>query len=53
MKIVSTANLEGYYYKPRCDIELLKQYSDGLICLSGCVGGFIADPYCKVKKKPL
>jgi len=44
MRIVSIANLEGYYYKPRCDIELLKEYSEGLICLSGCVNGFAADP---------
>ncbi len=44
MKIVSAAHLEGYYYKPRADLELLKQYSDGLICLTACVGGYIANP---------
>jgi len=44
MKIISIANLEGYYYKPRSDIELLKEYHEDLICLSGCVNGFIADP---------
>jgi len=44
MRIVSIANLEGYYYKPRCDVELLREYSEGLICLSGCVNGFVADP---------
>ncbi len=44
MKIVSIANLEGYYYKPRVDVEVLKQHSEGLICLSGCVNGFIANP---------
>ncbi|MFH1187066.1 MAG: DNA polymerase III subunit alpha [Candidatus Levyibacteriota bacterium] len=44
MKIVSISNLEGYYYKPRCDLDLLREYHDGLICLSGCVNGFIASP---------
>ncbi|MDQ5971105.1 MAG: polymerase subunit alpha [Patescibacteria group bacterium] len=39
MKIVTKANLEGYYYKPRVDSELLKEYSEGIICLSGCMGG--------------
>jgi DNA polymerase-3 subunit alpha len=33
------AHLEGYYYKPRIDKELLAAHSQGLICLSGCVGG--------------
>lgn len=39
LKLVTAANMEGYYYKPRMDKELLKKYSDGLICLSGCYGG--------------
>ncbi len=39
MKIVSRANLEGYYYKPRVDMELLKELHEGIICLSGCMGG--------------
>jgi DNA polymerase-3 subunit alpha len=39
MKIVTKANLEGYYYKPRADMDLLREYSEGLICLSGCMGG--------------
>ncbi len=38
MKLVSKANLEGYYYKPRVDEELLALHSDGIICLSGCPG---------------
>jgi DNA polymerase-3 subunit alpha len=38
MKLVSRAYLEGYWYKPRADKELLKEHSDGLICLSGCLG---------------
>ncbi len=36
MKLVSIGHLEGFYYKPRIDKELLKKYSEGLICLSGC-----------------
>jgi len=39
MRLVTIGNLEGYYYKPRIDEETLKKYSDGLICLSGCMGG--------------
>lgn len=44
MKIISIAGLEGYYYKPRADLELLKEHSEGLICLSSCVNGFISEP---------
>lgn len=39
MKLVTRANLEGYYYKPRMDKDLLRQHSDGLIALSGCLAG--------------
>lgn len=42
MRLVSIANLEGYYYKPRIDEEILKQYSEGIICLSACMGGKLA-----------
>lgn len=44
MKIVSVSYLEGYYYKPRTDLKLLEKYSEGLICLSACVNGFVTDP---------
>ncbi len=44
MKIVTVSHLEGFYYKPRVDIELLKEYHEGLICLSACVNGYISDP---------
>ncbi len=44
MRIISTAYLEGYYYKPRADIELLRKYHEGLICLSACVNGYVTDP---------
>ncbi len=39
MRLVTISNLEGYYYKPRMDKEILKQYSEGIIALSGCLGG--------------
>jgi DNA polymerase-3 subunit alpha len=39
MKIVSKGFTEGYYYKPRIDMELLEQYHEGLIALSACVAG--------------
>lgn len=38
MRLVSIASIEGYYYKPRMDKEILRKYSDGIICLSGCMG---------------
>lgn len=44
MKIVSIAHLEGYYYRPRTDLELLKKYSEGLVCLSSCVNGYVSEP---------
>src|SRR5919202_5338645 len=39
LKLVSAANLEGYYYKPRIDRELLEQHAEGLIALSACYSG--------------
>lgn len=39
IKLVTIANLEGYYYKPRMDKEILRKYSAGIIALSGCLGG--------------
>ncbi|OGG26806.1 DNA polymerase III subunit alpha [Candidatus Gottesmanbacteria bacterium RIFCSPLOWO2_01_FULL_39_12b] len=39
MKLVTHANLEGYYYKPRIDLQVLRDHSEGLICLSGCLNG--------------
>ena len=37
IRLASRAHLEGFYYKPRIDKELLELYSEGIICLSGCV----------------
>jgi DNA polymerase-3 subunit alpha len=42
VKLCSRAFVEGFYYKPRIDMELLKEYSEGLICLSGGRGGEVA-----------
>jgi DNA polymerase III subunit alpha len=39
IQLSSLAFLEGYYYKPRMDWELLEKYSDGLIATTGCLGG--------------
>ncbi len=44
MKIVSVSYLEGYYYKPRTDLELLKKHHEGIICLSACVNGYVTEP---------
>lgn len=42
-RLVTASYLEGFYYKPRIDKEILSQYSDGIIALSGCIKGEI--PY--------
>lgn len=42
LKLVTAAHLEGYYYKPRVDWELLQQHSEGLICTSACLQGEVA-----------
>lgn len=36
IKLTTLAHLEGFYYKPRMDKEILRKYSEGIICLSGC-----------------
>lgn len=43
MRLSTMANLEGFYYKPRIDHELLEKYNQGLIILSGCIGGEVGD----------
>jgi len=43
MQLSTIANLEGMYYRPRIDHELLKRYNEGLIVLSGCIGGEVSD----------
>ncbi len=39
LKLVSRSHMEGFYYKPRIDFDLLAKYSEGLVVLSGCLGG--------------
>ncbi len=41
LKIVTTAYLEGFYYKPRIDFEILEKYHEGIIALSACLNGEI------------
>ncbi len=43
IKLTSSAYLEGFYYKPRIDFELLQSHGEGLIALSGCAKGLVAD----------
>lgn len=43
MRLSTIANLDGFYYKPRVDRELLAKYHEGLIVLSGCIGGELGD----------
>ena len=42
MKIVSKAFIDGFYYKPRVDLELLEEYHEGIIALSACLAGEVA-----------
>ncbi len=42
MKLTSAAHIEGFYYRPRVDKDLLKEFSDGLIASSACLHGEIA-----------
>ncbi len=45
--LISKGFLEGYYYKPRIDLDLLEKHNDGLIVLSGCMSGMVASPLLK------
>lgn len=54
-KIVSAGFIDGFYYKPRVDFELLKEHHEGLIALSACLGGeipkqLVADHYLGAKR---
>ena len=44
IKIVSTAHMDGFYYRPRVDVETLSKYTEGLIALSACLAGPISRP---------
>lgn len=41
IKLVSLSFTDGYYYKPRIDLDILEEYHEGLICLSACLAGSI------------
>ena len=43
MKIVTHGYLEGFYYKPRVDTEILQKYNEGIICLSACLKGILPE----------
>ncbi|AFM40756.1 DNA-directed DNA polymerase III PolC [Desulfosporosinus acidiphilus SJ4] len=43
IRLVSMAHIEGFYYKPRVDKEILHKYSGGIIALSACLAGEVAD----------
>jgi DNA polymerase-3 subunit alpha len=43
MRLSTLANLEGFYYRPRIDKELIEKYNEGIIILSGCIGSEIGE----------
>ncbi len=43
IKLTTSSYLEGYYYKPRIDKEILRQHSEGLVCLSACLNGEVIE----------
>lgn len=55
MKIVSAGFVEGFYYRPRIDMEILEKYNEGIIALSACMAGvlsrqILADNYDEAKR---
>ncbi|MGL5345932.1 MAG: DNA polymerase III subunit alpha [Peptostreptococcaceae bacterium] len=58
IKMVSTSYVEGFYYKPRVDMDELRKYSEGIIALSACLAGDVSQAlmdrnYEKAKKRAL
>jgi len=47
MKLVTAGYLEGFYYRPRVDIDLLRKYNEGLICMSACLKGEVPERMLK------
>ena len=47
MKLISIANMEGFYYAPRIDKEILRRYNAGLVCLTACLKGQIPQAILK------
>src|SRR3979411_445829 len=50
LKLSTLAYREGFYYKPRIDKESLRQYKNGLIATSACLGGVVASAFMKRDK---
>lgn len=46
-RLTSISNLEGFYFRPRIDFEILEKYKEGLIILSGCLAGPLNQSYLK------
>ncbi|MFC1780600.1 DNA polymerase III subunit alpha, partial [Patescibacteria group bacterium] len=51
VKMMSTAHLEGFYYRPRIDKELIEKYGEGIIALSGCLSGIVNNHLYKGQDK--
>ncbi len=51
MKLTSQSFLEGFYYKPRIDLEILEKYHEGIIALSGCLKGKISECIAKGREE--
>lgn len=49
--ISTEASLNGFYFRPRVDFDILQKYKEGIICGSACVGGIIADPLLRNNEK--
>ncbi len=47
VRLVSLGYLEGFYYRPRIDKDLLAEYSEGLVCLSACLQGAVPSSLCQ------
>jgi len=55
-KLSTLGHTEGFYYKPRIDLELLRKYNEGIICSTACAGGIVAtdlinNDYDKAREK--
>ncbi len=51
MKLISAGSIDGFYYKPRIDKELLRKYSEGLIALTACLGGEVPKLFMEAGKE--
>ena len=52
LTLSSRAFKEGFYYKPRIDRELIREYNEGIICLSGCLAGELPRTLCRGNLSP-